>query len=372
MFSRFVNGNRYDLSCVDEQNLADMYEESVAQHLIKRNRSLIDGSSSDSRRSSFILFTIVSEENQRDISAYSSHQDLAANTDIVTSISNSVRSLFHGSHSSLFSLNHSHVIEAPNLEPIPEVACDTRDSETCVLIHRDGVLETVPEEKEIGKNFGEEEVQKTPMSDNNSLENCSVDYEESGTKEIDMPDNTSLEGIAEEGFAVNLGISESDLSYNSNKSSSQWSTGTADSGFDEWKGDLLCTCSNSASSTSLVEKPTLSKDIPLWSCSCTGMSALSKANQTNDVLMNKGAMKSQDLSDRLQSDIDIDSYEYNNASFDTEKRYDRMDKQGVDLIDSCQSEDYYNDVIINLYPEVQNSEVVDEGCEDLDTQKNIG
>lgn len=385
-FGRFINGNRYDLSCVDEQNLADLYDESVAQHLLKRNRSLLDGSTSDSHRSSFVLFTIVSEENQRDISAYSSYQDLAANCDTVTNFSNSVRNFFHGSHSSLFSLNHSHVMEPPNLQSIPEVVCDTRDSETCVLVHDEGNLETVQEEKEIVNKYVEEECKKTPTTDieivvPDTLDNCNHDYEESGTKETDMSDKMPHEGIAEEGFAINLNISESDLSCDSKKSSSQLSTGTTDSGFDEWKEDFLITGSDSGSSTSLIEKPSLLKDIPSRSCSCVDFSALPKAKETNEVLLNKSTLTSlsQNLSDRCQSEMDIDSYSYSDASFESEERHGRVNKKGdvsiecQDLIDSCQSEeDYYNDVVINLYPEMHDNKVADEGLEDLDIIKNNG
>jgi hypothetical protein len=213
-------------------------------------------------------------------------------------------------------------------------------------------LETLDEVSERQQNSSaeEEEMRKTDTEKMVSKDvidnvNCS---QEAVTEERELLDPKLDGGKAEEGVDNAVpSLSDSDwrssLSCDYRKSSSQFSTGTADSGFEEYKLDFLnegnvssdyiynTGVSDNGSNASLVDNKSLSKNLANHSYSCSDV--LSEARGSHDSPQRKDVLS---------------GFPVNTSQVS---------------IDSCMcEEEYYDQVVISPLPETHND--IDEAeCE---------
>jgi hypothetical protein len=218
---------QYDMSYIDEQKLADLFgKKRGVDLLLERNRSQLDSNYTTSRPPSFVLFTIVSDEHPRDISAYTSRQELAFNSGTTTPLRGTpgtTRRRYHDleSHTSMYSLRHSltDVTHVQHEAETPENDCT--EYAAIHLIQKDVTLETVEEVNEGERKISSEEKQSSQ-----------IDIEITEANEL-TPDEDSAPSVTEEENSLRSSSWCPTDSNGSWKNYSQSSAATIDSGYEE-------------------------------------------------------------------------------------------------------------------------------------------
>ncbi|KAK3744443.1 hypothetical protein QZH41_003181 [Actinostola sp. cb2023] len=215
----YDSDGQYDMSYVDEQKLADLFGKKKARNLLLERASLRNSCAS-TRASSFVLFSIVSEDQHRDISTYTSRQELAftsgANTPLKGTPSTRRRHFDSESRASMYSLRQSSIsVDHSDLH----AGQDSVDPEHAVipLIHREIALETVEEGNELERKVSCEETKPRV--------------------EIDSAEKIQANELPEEAFSVEYDNEKDRTSWTSDSNNSlkssgtQLSQGTVDSGY---------------------------------------------------------------------------------------------------------------------------------------------
>lgn len=209
----------YDMSYVDEKKVANLFGRKKVHNLLL-DRSSLRNSLLSTRASSFVLFSIVSDDQHRDISTYTSRQELSsmlsgANTPIRGTPGNRRRHLDFESRTSMYSLRQSSLSVVNSEHHGVQENGETEHSGTPFEMALDTVQEVTEVERKVSRDDRKTCTQKAKapasveivIEDTDSIsvaketkntsvaeetENSSVAEQTKNTSVAEEPENTSV------------------------------------------------------------------------------------------------------------------------------------------------------------------------------------